>query len=91
MWVIKLRRLRWEGHVAGYGGWERCIQVLVGKLEGNEALGRLKCKWEDNIKMIFRKGNERAWTGLFWIRTATGTCKCSNEPIGSLIYREFLN
>ena len=23
------------------------------------------------LRWIFRKGNERAWTGLFWIRTAT--------------------
>jgi hypothetical protein len=23
------------------------------------------------LKCIFKKGNERAWTGLFWIRTAT--------------------
>jgi len=29
--------------------WERCIQV--GKPEGKRPLGRLKHRWEDNIKM----------------------------------------
>jgi hypothetical protein len=24
------------------------------------------------LRWIFKKGNERAWTGLFWIRTVTG-------------------
>jgi hypothetical protein len=24
------------------------------------------------LRWIFRKGNERPWTGLFWIRTVTG-------------------
>jgi hypothetical protein len=42
-------------------------------------------------RWIFRKGNQRAWTGLFWIRRLTGTRKCGKEPLGSLKYREFLN
>jgi hypothetical protein len=24
------------------------------------------------LNWIFKKGNERSWTGFFWIRTATG-------------------
>jgi len=27
---IKTRRMRWAGHVARMGGWERCIQGYVG-------------------------------------------------------------
>jgi len=33
-----------------YGGKERCIQVLVGKPEGKEPLGRPRPNLEDNIK-----------------------------------------
>jgi len=34
-----------------YGGEKRCIQVLVGKPKGKRPLGRLRCRWEVNIKM----------------------------------------
>jgi hypothetical protein len=34
-----------------YVGEEKCIQVLVGKPERKRALGRLRYRWEDNIKM----------------------------------------
>jgi len=30
-------------------------RVLVGKPEGKRLLGRTRCRWEDNIKIIFRK------------------------------------
>ena len=30
-------------------------RVLVGKPEGKRALGRPRCRWEDNIKMVLRK------------------------------------
>jgi hypothetical protein len=28
-------------------------RILVGKPEGRRPLGRLRCRWEDNIKMDF--------------------------------------
>jgi hypothetical protein len=31
-WVIKLRRIRWAGHVAHMGKWRGVYGVLVGKL-----------------------------------------------------------
>jgi hypothetical protein len=34
---------------------ERCIQDLMQKLEGKRPLGRRRHKWEDSIKMIFKK------------------------------------
>ena len=38
--VIKSRRMRWTGHVARMGD-RRCVfRVLLGKPEGNRALGR---------------------------------------------------
>jgi len=53
--VIKLRRMRWAGHVACMGERRGVYRVLVGKPEGKSLLGRPKCRWEDNIKMEFRK------------------------------------
>jgi hypothetical protein len=38
--------------------------VLVGKPEGKRAVGRPKCKWEDNIKVDLR---EIGWNGMDWI------------------------
>jgi len=48
--VIKLRRLRWAGHVAPMG--ERGVyRVLVGKPEGRRPLRRPRRRWVDNIRM----------------------------------------
>jgi hypothetical protein len=30
-------------------------RILVGKPEGNKPLGRPRCRWVDNIKMVLRK------------------------------------
>ena len=42
--------------------------ILVGKPEGK----RPRRRWEDNIKWIFRKWDDGAWTGLIWHRIGTG-------------------
>ena len=49
--VVKLRRMRWSGHVARMGKGRGVHRVLVGKPEGKRPLGRPRCRWEDNIKM----------------------------------------
>ena len=46
--------------------------VLVGKPEGKRPLGRLRLRWEDNIRWIFRKWDVGVWTGLSWLRIGTG-------------------
>ena len=43
-------------------------RVLVWKPEGKRTLGRHRHRWEDNIKMDFRKWDVGAWTGLIWLR-----------------------
>jgi hypothetical protein len=48
--VIK-SRMRWVQHVACMGKKRGGYRVLVGKSEGKRLLGRLRCRWEDNIKM----------------------------------------
>ena len=45
------RRMRWAGDVARVGERRDACKVLVGKPEGKRPLGRLRRRWEDNIKM----------------------------------------
>ena len=37
--VVKLRRMRWAGHVARKGGGERCAQGSSGETRGKETIG----------------------------------------------------
>ena len=53
-----------------YAGEERYIRALVKKSEGKRPLGKLRCRWKDNIKMNLRDVMA-AWTGLFWLRIRT--------------------
>jgi hypothetical protein len=41
--------------------------MLVGQPEGKRPLGRKRCKWVDNIKIILR---EMGWDGTDWIDVA---------------------
>jgi len=49
--LIKLKKMRWAGHVALMGDRRVVYRVLVGKPEGKIPLGRPRHRWEDNIKM----------------------------------------
>jgi hypothetical protein len=55
------------GACSAYGGEERCIQGLVGKPEGKRPLGRLRLKWEGNIKMYLQ---EVGFGDMDWIELA---------------------
>jgi hypothetical protein len=52
--VIKLRRMRWAGHVARMGERRGACRVSVVKAEGRTPRGRPRRRWEDNIKMYLR-------------------------------------
>jgi hypothetical protein len=68
--VIKLRRMRWAGHVACVEERKSTCRVLMGPPEGRRQLGRCRLRWEDNIKIISSSsGMGRARTGLIWFRT----------------------
>jgi hypothetical protein len=43
-------------------------RLWVGKPEGKKICGRCSYRWENNIKMGFKKQDEWAWTGLIWLR-----------------------
>jgi hypothetical protein len=49
--IIKLRRMRWAGHVARMREKSNVCRLLVGKTEGKRPLGRPRLRWIDNIKM----------------------------------------
>jgi hypothetical protein len=53
--VIKSRRKRRVGHVAGMGGGERGIRVLVGKLEAKRPFRRLGLYGRIILRWIYRK------------------------------------
>jgi hypothetical protein len=49
--VIKSRRMRWVGHVAQIGEKRNAYRILVGRPEVKRPLGRLRCRWVNNITM----------------------------------------
>ena len=51
MRVIKLRRMRWAGHVARMGKERAVYRILLEKQEGKSPLGRPRRRWVDNIRM----------------------------------------
>ena len=55
MRVIKSRRMRWAGHVARMGKGRVVYRVLAGKPERRRSLGRLRRRWEDNIRIDLRE------------------------------------
>jgi hypothetical protein len=59
--------MRWAGHVAHLGGTRNACRTFVGKPEGKRPVGRLRRKWENNIKMDLR---ETGWGGMDWIHLA---------------------
>jgi hypothetical protein len=65
---IKLRRMRWAGHVARLGEGRNVCRVLVGKPEGKRPLGRTRRRWEDGIKMDLREIGLCVWSGFTWLR-----------------------
>jgi hypothetical protein len=65
--IIKSRRMRWAGHVAGLVENRNVYRLLVGKPEGKRPLGRPRCRLVDNIKMDLL---EIGWGGVDWIGLA---------------------
>jgi hypothetical protein len=65
--VIKARRMRWAGHVARMREMRGAYNILVRRPEGRRPLGRLRRRWEDNIKMDLR---EIGFRDVDWIHLA---------------------
>ena len=74
------------------GGEERCFQGFGGEMSGKETTWMTRHRWEGNIK---RDLQEMEWGyGLDWSVSrqgqVVGSCKCGNEPSGSIKCEEFL-
>ena len=61
--VIKSRRLKRTGHVARVAECRSAFKILTGKLTGKRTLGRIRCRWDDNIKIYSKEivVNTRNW------------------------------
>jgi hypothetical protein len=53
--MIKLRRMRWAGHVARMEERKNGYRLMVGKPEGKRPLGRPRRRWVDDNMMDLRK------------------------------------
>jgi hypothetical protein len=69
MRIIKSRRMRWAGLVAGVGEKRNAYRLLVGKPEGKRPLGIPRHRWGDNIRMDL---GEVGWSVVDWIGLAKG-------------------
>ena len=91
--AIKSRRIIWAGHVVRVRERGGVYRLLVEKLEGKRPRGRPRHRWEDNIKIDLQEvgcgghGLVRAGSGYGQV---AGTCKCGNEPSGSINVGIFL-
>ena len=80
--VIKSRRMRWAGYVARMGRGEAYAGFWWGEPVGKRPLGRLRPRWQYNIKIDFQEvrcgvyGLDRAGSGYGQV---VGTCECGNE------------
>jgi hypothetical protein len=88
--VVKLRRMRWAGHVVHMGEDRGVHRVLVGKPEGKRPLVRPRCRWEGNIKMDLQEvggGLDGVGSGKGQV---AGTCGYGEELSSSIIAGNFL-
>jgi hypothetical protein len=67
------KKMRWDGHVARMGERRDAYRVLVERPVRKKLLGRLKLRWEDDIKMDVQKV---AWECIEWINLAQGRDRC---------------
>jgi hypothetical protein len=61
--MFKSMRMRLTEHEAQMG-WKNTFRIFVGKPEGKRTLGRLRRRWENNIKIDRR---QIVWFGVDWI------------------------
>jgi len=64
--------MRSAGHVARTGERRGAYRDLVGRLEGKSLLGRPRCRWEDNVKIVLPEIGVGECFGLIWIRLGAG-------------------
>jgi hypothetical protein len=65
--VMKVRRIRWAGHVTHMGKMRNVYCILVEKPEEKRPFEITRCSWESNIRKDFRKVG---WEGVDCIHLA---------------------
>jgi hypothetical protein len=50
------------------GKKRKVYKFLVRKPEGNRPLGRPRCRWKNNIKIVLKKQNWEAWVAFFRLK-----------------------
>jgi hypothetical protein len=48
--------------------YKKFLYGFYGKSEGRRPLGRLRCRWEHNIKIVLKGIERERWTGFIWLR-----------------------
>jgi len=86
--LIRRRRMNWLGHVLRVGDLRNAYSILVGRPERTRQIGRLRHKWEDNIKMDLRKCVSGVFIAFSWSRMGTGDMIMTLKRRGG---GEFLN
>jgi hypothetical protein len=91
-WDI-LRRMGWAGHMTHMRDRRGAYNILVGRPEGKQPLGRPRRRWEDKIKMDLQEvgwghGVDMSGKGE---GQAVGCCECGNDLLHSIKCREFLD
>jgi hypothetical protein len=66
--VLKSRSVTWAEHVSRVGEKRNAQSVLVRKTARTRSLGRSGHVREDNIKIFFKKLDNRTRNGLSWLR-----------------------
>ena len=68
--MINSRRLRWAGHVARMEEGRSAFKILTGEPTGKRLFGRLRHRWEDNIRMDLKEIgiNTRNWVDSAQVR-----------------------
>ena len=66
----KSRRLRWGGHIARMEEGRSAFRISTGKPTGKRPLGRLRHRWDDNIRVDLKEIgiNTKNWVDLNQVR-----------------------
>ena len=72
MQVIKLRIMRWTGHVARMGRAVAYTGFWWGNLRERDHVGDPGVDRRIILRWIFKKCNVGVWTGSSWLRIGTG-------------------
>jgi hypothetical protein len=73
--------MRWAGHVTNVEEDRNAYMILVEKYKGKSPLGRLGCRWQDNIQRDLKEGAGACAmdaSGLGW-RQVADCCEYSKK------------